>query len=184
MNGEHRKRNWVKKTAITLGGEGLITKGLFLGGKCEQKCFIKQVTVGDLLWCVSTQVSKARDYSPGAHSKWRQQQTDHMVQLVSKSATEECTKDCGKPERDSNSTGAFQGCKGETRSQRFTRWSSPAHSGEGEEEKGSQHFRLTFRNMIRRHSGRPSRHSTQGAQRRVRFDDLQLACRQVLKGLK
>lgn len=35
-----------------------------------------------------------------------------MVQLVSKSATEECTKDCGKPERDSNSTGAFQGCRG------------------------------------------------------------------------
>ena len=39
----------IEKTVITLGEEQLITRGLFLRGKWEQKCFIYQVTVTGLV---------------------------------------------------------------------------------------------------------------------------------------
>lgn len=66
-----------KRKLVCVGA--LVTRGHLLGEVWGEKCFTQQITAAVLVPRVSTQGHAAWACCPGAHSKWRQQQT--LVQL-------------------------------------------------------------------------------------------------------
>lgn len=115
---ELRKENWCIWGRWSLEDISL--------GKCgEQKCFMQQITAAALVPRVSTQGHAAWACCPGAHSKWRQQQT--LVQLwqlwcsVVSPWQQEAQRAVGGLKGSIHPTGASQGFKEEAWSQKFAR---------------------------------------------------------------